>query len=71
MECPLFPAFVVHYRAAVAKEHFVAIRVDLDSVALFEFPFKNLDRQRILNQSLYGSFQGSRTLTARPLEIIL
>ena len=60
MECPLFPAFVVHYRSAVAKEHFVAIRIDLDAVTIFEFPFENLDRQGILNHSLYRSLQGPR-----------
>jgi hypothetical protein len=62
MKCPLFPTFVVHDRAVVAKYHFVANRVDLDPVALCELPFENLDRQRILNQSLYGSFQGPGTV---------
>jgi hypothetical protein len=57
MKRPFFPAVGVCDRASVAKYHFVASRVDLDSVTIFELPFENLDRQRILNQSLYGSFQ--------------
>src|SRR4030095_5369173 len=62
MECPFFQAFAFHYSRTVAKYHLLAMRVDLDAVAVFEFTFENLDRQGILNQSLYGSFQGPRTV---------
>src|SRR4029434_2953241 len=62
MERPFFQAFAFHYSATVTKYHFLAIRVDLDAVTVFEFPFENLNRQGILNQSLYSSFQGPRTV---------
>src|SRR5262245_11091865 len=61
MERPFFQAFAVH-SATVAKYHFLAIRVDLDAVTVFEFHFENLDRQGILNQSLDSSLQGPRTV---------
>ena len=62
MECPLFSAFVICYRAAVAKDHFVAIGIDLDAVTILEFPFENLDGQGILNHSLYRALQGPRPI---------
>src|SRR5262245_7062892 len=62
MECPLFQALVVKYSAAVAKEHLVPISIDFDSIAFLKIPLENFDSQRILDQSLDGSFQGPRTV---------
>ena len=52
MECSFFQTFAVHYSAAVAKYHFLAIRVDLEAVTVIKFAFEYLDRQGILNQSV-------------------
>ena len=39
------------------ENEFAPLGIDLYPVAFFEFPSKNLNRQRILNQSLDGAFE--------------
>src|SRR5262249_37043132 len=62
MKCPLFYAFIIQDRTTVTKDHFVAIRIDFDSIAFSKIALENFDGQRILDQSLDRSFHWPRAV---------
>src|SRR5262245_47353126 len=44
-------------RRSMKENEFAPLGINLHPIAFFEFPSENLNRQRILNQSLDGAFE--------------
>src|SRR5687767_5913734 len=63
MQRPFAPALLRGRRLAMVKAQGLAIGVDSDTVALFEFSFENFNRERVLNQTLDGSLQRPRPIS--------
>ena len=57
MERPLLVGFVTRTTWRAGEDQLVVMRVYLDPIALFEFPFENLNRQGVLNQPLDCSLE--------------
>ena len=56
MEHPWLTHFFL-CRRSMNENEFAPLGIDLYPVAFFEFPSENLNRQRVLNQSLDGAFE--------------
>jgi hypothetical protein len=62
MERPLLVGFVTRTTWRAGEDQLVVLRVYLDPIALFEFPFENLNRQGVLNQPLDRSLERARPI---------
>ena len=58
MEYPLLEGRIArYYRRTMGEAEVIVVNFHLHGVALFEFASKNLNRERVLNQSLNGAFE--------------
>src|SRR6266545_5132402 len=62
MHCPRLESFVTRASRRAGEAELVAVGVDLNAIAFFEFSLEDLNRQGILNQTLDRPLERARSV---------